>query len=341
MCEQCFSRRGFLKAGLIAGVGAVLAACGDDAAIIVPAPSAEPTLPQTPSVDPDLPYFGGQITSLDGASIGIADPLARRSFSLVPGAALLDADGNQVVFDASLVGSDVLLWVEPQDTASVTRVQLTPFQTTLEPLPNISQPEPTGETTTFGPLTMITRAGWGAGDPVRIEGDDGETGLYNPEDNPAGWLEYDVPLSFTTAIIHHSALSYEDGPRRIQQYHIVKNEYADIAYHFLVDGLGTLYEGRDIGVRGAHTGGANTGTLGICLLGNFSVLDGPTQAQLNTVRVLVPYLSRTYGITHFAGHSTFQPGVTECPGLNFIDRVDDLAGEMGLQFGTGGYVPPA
>ena len=45
--------------------------------------------------------------------------------------------------------------------------------------------------------------------------------------------------------------------------------WADVGYHYLVDKDGTIYEGRNIAIRGAHTQGHNTGSAGVCLLGDF------------------------------------------------------------------------
>jgi hypothetical protein len=100
-----------------------------------------------------------------------------------------------------------------------------------------------------------------------------------------------------------------------------------------------IYAGRDLSVRGAHTGGANTGTVGVALLGNFE-RGSPAKAQLDTLRALGAYLAGTYTLTHLAGHRDFQPGVTVCPGRELEPLLPGLAEELGLEFGTGGYVRP-
>ena len=109
---------------------------------------------------------------------------------------------------------------------------------------------------------MITRAGWGAAPPDHTVANEG--GFFDPA-NPAspseGWWDYPPPLSdwLTTLIVHHSALQYRDGPREIQAFHVLDRGWADIAYHYLLDGFGQLYEGRTIGARGAHTEGSQHG----------------------------------------------------------------------------------
>jgi hypothetical protein len=58
----------------------------------------------------------------------------------------------------------------------------------------------------------------------------------------------------------------------MEQYHIAKG-WDDLGYNFIVDRCGNIYEGRaggvDRPVRGAHTEGFNTDTVGIAALGSF------------------------------------------------------------------------
>lgn len=92
--------------------------------------------------------------------------------------------------------------------------------------------------------------------------------------------------------------------------------FADIAYHFLIDPEGLIYEGREINVRGAHVQGFNTGSVGIVLVGNFSETE-PTRSQVDSLANLVGYLRYAYEIRYLAGHKDY-PGQgqdgTECPG---------------------------
>lgn len=187
-------------------------------------------------------------------------------------------------------------------------------------------------------LDIIPRSEWGA---VRPDLDTSVEGLFDPAANPDGWFVYDAPLTevLNTVIVHHSALPLSDGPLEIQHKHMQLKGYADIAYNFVIDEAGLIYEGRSLAVRGAHTGGHNTGTVGIVLLGNFEETE-PLEEQLLTLKKLVRCLSDEYAITHLAGHRDFQPGVTVCPGENLEVLLPGLAAELSLEFGTGGYVGP-
>jgi hypothetical protein len=186
---------------------------------------------------------------------------------------------------------------------------------------------------------ILSREAWGAAEPdhaARAEG-----GFYDAATNPAGWLTYGEPLweALNTLVVHHSA-SAVDGVRDIQRLHMQTRGYADIGYHFLIGGDGLIYAGREAGARGAHTGGANTGTLGVALLGNFERGD-LAAAQLDSLRQLGAYLAAAYGLTHLAGHRDFQPGATVCPGAGLAPLLPGMAAELGLAYGTGGYVAPA
>jgi hypothetical protein len=188
-------------------------------------------------------------------------------------------------------------------------------------------------------LTLVTREEWGAV-PPNLEAF-GEHGQFDPVTNPTGWLVYDRPLAevLTTLIVHHSA-SALDGPRDIQKLHMERRGYADVAYHYLIGYQGQLYVGRDVHVRGAHTAGFNTGTVGACLLGNFQNQQ-PAAAQLDTRRILAANLAATVGIGYLASHQDFLPGETLCPGEHLAPLLPELAAGVGLAYGTQGYGPPA
>jgi hypothetical protein len=111
------------------------------------------------------------------------------------------------------------------------------------------------------------------------------------------------------------------------------------AITFSLTGLGDLYEGRTLRARGAHTGGHNTGTVGVVLLGNFNVIEPPAQAW-QTLRNVITYLRDDYHIDYVAGHYDFQPDETECPGKHLEVRLPVLAADLRMKFGTGGYVVP-
>jgi len=75
----------------------------------------------------------------------------------------------------------------------------------------------------------------------------------------------------------------------IWNYH-TSNQWCDIAYNWLIDPNGVLYEGRGGGnnVRGGHACGINTNTMGVCVMGNYQTVN-PTSASLSKLVELLAW----------------------------------------------------
>jgi hypothetical protein len=210
--------------------------------------------------------------------------------------------------------------------------------------PTASQtPRPTATpqpTATPLPPPMVLRAEWGASEPDHNA--ENEHGFYSAA-NPEGWRVYDTPLEHTyqTLILHHSAF-YErddlDTMLEVQRAHRQDRGWADVGYHFMVGKTGTIFEGRDLQVRGTHVEGHNTGSLGICLLGNMT-WDVPTEAQVNATQRLVGWLVKKVNPGCIATHRDFNP-LTYCPGDDIQNFSQALAGVFGLTQGIGCYIAP-
>jgi len=188
---------------------------------------------------------------------------------------------------------------------------------------------------------IISRATWHAR-PLNL-GAPEEYGLFDARTNPEGVLVYpdDLQGVLNTIVIHHTAYPYA-GPTEIQNLHMESRGFADVAYHFIIDSEGFIYEGREINIRGAHVQGFNTGSVGIALLGDFN-LEKPPDSQLTSLRMLVDYLRYTYEIHFLAGHKDYpnqSPDGTECPGANLYPLLPELARGLGMKYGIEGYVPP-
>lgn len=137
--------------------------------------------------------------------------------------------------------------------------------------------------------------------------------------------------------VHHSAETAHEGSggalsetvstlRRIQKVHMdrtdPKHGWADIGYHFLIDGSGRILEGRDLNWQGAHAGGANNRqNIGICLLGDFSH-SSPSPAALKSLELLLADLRRRFRIpgTRIYSHKEFS--ATVCPGPSLDSWLD-------------------
>lgn len=89
--------------------------------------------------------------------------------------------------------------------------------------------------------------------------------------------------------------------------------WGDIGYHYIVDPMGNVWEGRPLRWQGAHVAGNNQGNLGVMVLGNFQQ-QRPTNAQLDALdRFIAAQLSaRRLRVSNVYTHQEFAP--TECPG---------------------------
>jgi hypothetical protein len=134
--------------------------------------------------------------------------------------------------------------------------------------------------------TIYSRAQWGANEPWR--------------DGPPRYNS-----TILQAHVHHSAssngYSQADVPaliRSFYRYHTKSLGWSDIAYNFLVDSFGTIWEGRyggiDRAVRGAHTLGFNNNSTGFCVIGNLDSAQ-PTQPTLDSLARLAAWKLSPYG----------------------------------------------
>ncbi|MEY3606471.1 MAG: hypothetical protein RL289_651, partial [Actinomycetota bacterium] len=170
---------------------------------------------------------------------------------------------------------------------------------------------------------IVTRAQWGANETWR---------------DP-------VPRMGTTIVagfVHHTAstnnYSPEQAPaqmRALYAYYTKSLKYADMAYNFLVDQYGTVYEGRNactfgstkpcdgptLPVIGAHTAGLNRNTFAISAIGNYDTKKPSNpEAMVESIASLMAWKLAPYGLdpnanasmvsTDTSGLSKYSNGMT-------------------------------
>ncbi|MBN2093283.1 N-acetylmuramoyl-L-alanine amidase [candidate division KSB1 bacterium] len=132
-----------------------------------------------------------------------------------------------------------------------------------------------------------------------------------------------VPHTPYRMTLHHTAMqrtgTFEEGAaemRFIQDFHQNARGWRDIAYHFLVNDSGYIYQGVPEAFVGTHTGGANTGNIGLSMMGNFEEDQVPL-LMLEACIKLFSYLSFSHQISpdSLLGHQDYNP-TTLCPGKN-------------------------
>jgi len=330
---------------VVPAVGAGLAATVPDAGAVAPdAADADPVLA-------DEPAAGGRVETpvVEAAgfqTVGLTWPLGADAAGLEPQVRVradgtwspwrhLEADPHEPTSGtadaAARRGGTDALWVGEADAVQVSfaaRPVGGPAGMQLV-LIDAGAAQPTGATATLqavpGAPTVVSRESWGA---------------------RAQACAPDVATELKGAVVHHTAgADYTTQAQAMQQiradqaFHIDEKGWCDIGYNFVVDKWGTIYEGRDNSltrpVIGAHTPGANTGTVGVAMLGTFTSASPSTAAQQAVGQVigwrlgaygLDPLSETTYvaaeGSRDPAGTVVTKPRVmghrdmaaTECPG---------------------------
>ena len=72
----------------------------------------------------------------------------------------------------------------------------------------------------------------------------------------------------TRRIILHHAAAVTCSADQIHAWHLA-NGWSGIGYHFFVRKDGTVYRGRPEDTVGAHAGGSNSDSIGVCFEGSF------------------------------------------------------------------------
>ncbi|GBE25385.1 N-acetylmuramoyl-L-alanine amidase [bacterium BMS3Bbin02] len=149
-----------------------------------------------------------------------------------------------------------------------------------------------------GELPALCKAAWGA----------------NPN------LGTFTPHTIERFTVHHTA-AFLKSPgraparaRQHQKFHLSKG-WPDLAYHFLVDSLGNVYEGRPIDAVGdTATSYDPTGHFLIAAEGSFSE-QGLPAIQLAGMAELLAWAAVTYNVdpSQMRGHKDWAPE-TSCPG---------------------------
>lgn len=121
-------------------------------------------------------------------------------------------------------------------------------------------------------------------------------------------------------VIHHSLTKDSETVSwgAIRDFHTKENGWSEIGYHYGIELLRDQTEiliGRMLDQVGAHVRGHNTGTIGICVVGNFDDAP-PPQASWDKAVTLCRWLVRQFGISEIVGHRELDPGKS-CPGKKF------------------------
>lgn len=251
----------------------------------------------------------------------MSTPVTRRTFLI--GAAGAAAAGWVWLRDSGLKAEPVAAGPATSTSAvpATTGVSVTPPTTATA----TSTTATTTTATTTPPAAQIEalcRAAWGAQEP---------TGAY-------------IPHKIERLTVHHTARflgANREAPGAIrghQRFHQVDRGWVDIAYHFMIDMEGNLYECRPYDAAGdTATSYDPTGHLLVCCEGDFNVQELP-EAQRETLVAVLAWAATEFdvGTDTIRGHRDFAG--TTCPGDNVYSLIEsgDLAASVDSLMAAGG-----
>lgn len=123
----------------------------------------------------------------------------------------------------------------------------------------------------------------------------------------------------TEVVVHYSEGPVTQTPRSIQDFHMNSRGWSDVAYNFMVDSKGKIYEGRGWLVVGAHATGHNTSGIGICFIGRNG---NATPEALASIRWLYDTACGHAGRSLVKkGHGQLSGNNTDCPGQQLLSWV--------------------
>lgn len=109
--------------------------------------------------------------------------------------------------------------------------------------------------------------------------------------------------------------------------------YADIGYHYVIYRDGSVHEGRDVNLSGAHTQGYNSHSIGVCYVGGLENIKGVpyaklpakdtrTEAQKTALLRLLKSLRVLYPKAKIYGHRDFAKKA--CPSFDAKNEYKDI-----------------
>jgi len=123
--------------------------------------------------------------------------------------------------------------------------------------------------------------------------------------------------------VHHDAIpsqnvrTQRDAVARLNQVRAshLREGWADIGYHYVIDPSGRVWEARPLGYQGAHVKDKNEHNIGVMCMGNFEI-QRPTPQQTAALDAFVASLMQRHRIPASRVYTHQELGQTACPGRN-------------------------
>ena len=104
--------------------------------------------------------------------------------------------------------------------------------------------------------------------------------------------------------------------------------WSDIGYHIVIYLDGTVHEGRDIKIQGAHCKSQNKNSIGIAYVGGIDAVDYKpkdtrTEEQKQALVDMLEYFKTLFPNAEIFGHNDFAPKA--CPSFNAKEEYENIS----------------
>lgn len=133
--------------------------------------------------------------------------------------------------------------------------------------------------------------------------------------------------------IHHEGTYFPQDSlafrhiKNIQLWGMRERNWADVPYHFFIDGFGNIIEGRDVFTVGETNTSYNpNGHILISVIGEYHKRQKLNNEQYNSLIKLIAHLCKKFEINPdlIRGHRDYcKPGETDCPGDNIYEMIEN------------------
>jgi|GEM_PF-3180937 len=145
-------------------------------------------------------------------------------------------------------------------------------------------------------------------------------------------------FDYTKIAIHHSGNGSTNTLEKIEKDHYKK--YDDIAYHYIIDKNGKIFEGIRVYFKGTHISQNNSNKIGILLIGDFEPQiydfndDIPSPAQIYSLYFLISLLKNYFHIYELGGHKDWaikDKKDCTCPGKILYELLPEIRNKHDLK----------
>ena len=181
----------------------------------------------------------------------------------------------------------------------------------------------------WGPLTTEAVRTWQKNHGLKDDGIAGTATLAKMGINAVEqMLGLKKSKRIITDIVIHCTASKENVDMTVEQIRAIHTApvskkgrgWSDIGYHYVVYLDGTVHEGRDVNISGAHVSGHNANSIGIVYVGGLDskgkAKDTRTEKQKAALIDLLVDLRKLYPKAKISGHRDFSPDLN---GNGFIE----------------------